>query len=204
MVYDTEEIVRITQVACDLARLRQGKVCSVDKANVLESTALWRQEVQHVCDTAYPDIALTHMYVDNAAMQLVRAPKQFDVILTGNMFGDILSDCAAMVTGSLGMLPSASLGSVQPDGRRPALYEPVHGSAPDIAGRDIANPLAMLLSTAMLLRYSMGLGDLATRITNAVADVLASGIRTADIAEPGTRVVGTAAMGDAVLAALAS
>src|SRR5690606_22952351 len=167
-VYTTPEIERVARVAFDLARLRQGRVCSVEKANVMESGVLWREEVQRLHDAEYPDVALSHMYADNCAMQLVRQPKQFDVIVTDNLFGDLLSDCAAMLTGSLGMLPSASLGAADERGRRRALYEPVHGSAPDIAGKDIANPLATLLSFAMLLRYSFGLAEDAGLIEQAV------------------------------------
>jgi 3-isopropylmalate dehydrogenase len=168
----------------------------VDKANVLEVSELWRSVMIRIA-AEYPDVELSHMYVDNAAMQLVRAPRQFDVMVTGNMFGDILSDAAAMLTGSIGMLPSASL-----DSRGRGMYEPIHGSAPDIAGKDIANPLATILSVAMLLRYSLDHGDLADRIEQAVGKVLDSGLRTADIATAGTRSVGTRAMGDAVVRAL--
>jgi len=201
-VYTTAEIRRVARVAFDLARLRRRAVCSVDKANVMESGQLWREEVQALRDADYADVALSHMYADNCAMQLVRRPKQFDVIVTDNLFGDLLSDCAAMLTGSLGMLPSASLGAADEDGRRRALYEPVHGSAPDIAGKDLANPLATLLSFAMMLRYSFDLADGALLVERAVEDVLAAGIRTADIATPGATTVSTTAMGDAVLAAL--
>ncbi len=196
MVYREGEIRRIAHVAFQAARRRGRRVCSVDKANVLETSRLWREAVSEVA-REYPDVELSHMYVDNAAMQLVRDPRQFDVILTGNMFGDILSDEASMLTGSIGMLPSASL-----DARNKGLYEPIHGSAPDIAGRDIANPLASILSLAMLLRYSLGMEAAAVRVERAVAEVLARGVRTADIAEPGVAPVGTAAMGDAVVAAL--
>jgi 3-isopropylmalate dehydrogenase len=202
MVYTTSEITRIARVALDLAGRRGGKLCSVDKANVLEVTGLWREEVQKLRDAEYPDIALSHLYVDNAAMQLVRNPRQFDVIVTGNLFGDILSDCAAMLTGSLGMLPSASLGARLPDGRIPALYEPVHGSAPDIAGRNVANPLAMILSLAMMLRYSFDDRENADLIERAVRHALSSGYRTNDILQPGTKRVTTSEMGDAVLAAM--
>ncbi len=196
--YAEHEIERIARVAFDLAGKRQGRLCSVDKANVLEATDLWRQVVSGLAGE-YPDVALSHMYVDNAGMQLVRAPKQFDVILTGNMFGDILSDVAAMLTGSLGMLPSASLAA---DGF--GLYEPVHGSAPDIAGQDAANPLATVLSAAMLCRYSLNLPVAADAIEEAVDTVLGRGLRTADIAQegPNIQLVGTEAMGDALLAAL--
>ncbi|MFC7398506.1 3-isopropylmalate dehydrogenase [Chelatococcus sp. GCM10030263] len=196
MRYKESEIARIAHVAFRVARGRSRKLCSVDKANVLETMVLWRQVVTEI-GKQYPDVALTHMYVDAAAMALVRAPKDFDVILTGNMFGDILSDEAAMLTGSIGMLPSASLG----EGKK-GLYEPIHGSAPDIAGRNIANPLATILSAAMMLRYSFDLPDAADQIEQAVRRVLAAGLRTADIAEPGTTVVGTREMGDAVAAAL--
>jgi 3-isopropylmalate dehydrogenase len=201
-VYTTSEIVRIAEVAFDLAKKRGNHVHSVEKANVMESGVLWREEVQKLRDARYPEIKLDHMYADNCAMQLVRNPKQFDVIVTDNLFGDILSDCAAMLTGSLGMLPSASLGATDAKGRRPALYEPVHGSAPDIAGRDIANPLASLLSFAMMLRYSFDLGADALLLENAIKAVLDDGIRTADIMQPGMNKVSTTGMGDAVLAAL--
>jgi 3-isopropylmalate dehydrogenase len=201
-VYTTPEIRRVARVAFDLARLRSNRVCSVEKANVMESGQLWREEVQALHDAEYPDVELSHMYADNCAMQLVRQPKQFDVIVTDNLFGDLLSDCAAMLTGSLGMLPSASLGAPDAAGRRRALYEPVHGSAPDIAGKDVANPLATLLSFAMLLRYSFALGGEADLLEQAVRQVLADGVRTADIATPGTRKVSTGGMGDAVLGAL--
>jgi 3-isopropylmalate dehydrogenase len=164
----------------------------------MESGVLWREEVQKLHDAEYPDIALTHMYADNCAMQLVRQPKQFDVVVTDNLFGDLLSDCAAMLTGSLGMLPSASLGAPDATGRRRALYEPVHGSAPDIAGKGVANPLATILSFAMLLRYSFKLTEEAALIDRAVERVLASGIRTADIAGPGATKVSTTAMGEAL------
>jgi 3-isopropylmalate dehydrogenase len=196
MVYREGEIRRIAHVAFQAARRRGRRVCSVDKANVLETSRLWREVVSEV-GREYPDVELSHMYVDNAAMQLVRDPGQFDVILTGNMFGDILSDEASMLTGSIGMLPSASL-----DARSKGLYEPIHGSAPDLAGRDIANPLATILSLAMLLRYSLGMETAAARVERAVAEVLMRGVRTADIAPPGVVPVGTAAMGDAVVAAL--
>jgi 3-isopropylmalate dehydrogenase len=194
--YAESEIERIAHVAFLTARSRHRKVCSVDKANVLEASQLWREVVTRV-HGEYPDVALTHAYVDAAAMMLVRQPKQFDVIVAGNIFGDILSDAAAMLTGSIGMLPSASLG----DGRH-GLYEPVHGTAPDIAGKDLANPLAAILSVAMMLRHSFGQAERADRIHEAVGTVLREGYRTADIFQPGTRRVGTQEMGDAVVAAL--
>lgn len=203
MIYADWEVTRIAAVALDLARARGKKLCSVDKANVLECTEMWREEVQKLRDADYTDIALSHMYVDNAAMQLVRNPKQFDVVVTGNIFGDILSDCAAMLTGSLGMLPSASLGATI-NGKRAALYEPVHGSAPDIAGKGIANPIATILSVAMMLRYSFGLMQEAALVEGAVAQVLAEGYRTGDIMQEGATRVGTQAMGDAILTALAT
>ena len=196
LVYREEEIVRIAKVAFEAARKRNKRVCSVDKANVLECTALWRDVVTEI-GASYPDVELTHMYVDNASMQLVRWPKQFDVVVTTNMFGDILSDCAAMLTGSIGMLPSASLNS---EGQ--GMYEPIHGSAPDIAGKGIANPLATILSVAMMLRYSLKRGDLANALEQAVARVLDQGLRTPDLHTEGTQKVGTAEMGDAVVKAL--
>lgn len=202
LTYTTNEITRIGRVAFDLARKRNGRVCSVDKANVLECTVLWREEMQKLRDAEYQDVELSHMYVDNAAMQLVRNPRQFDVMVTENMFGDILSDCAAMLTGSLGMLPSASLGAPDANGKIPSLYEPVHGSAPDIAGKGIANPLATILSFAMMLRYSFGYAIEADMLEAAVAKVLEQGYRTGDIMQPGKKQVGTAEMGDAVIAAL--
>jgi 3-isopropylmalate dehydrogenase len=197
MRYAEPEIRRIAHIGFQAAQKRKGKLCSVDKANVLETSQLWRDIVIDVAKD-YPDVALTHMYVDNAAMQLVRAPREFDVIVTGNLFGDILSDEAAMLTGSIGMLPSASLNA---SGQ--GLYEPSHGSAPDIAGQGIANPLATILSAAMMLRYSLDSAAAADRIEQAVQKVLQQGLRTADIYEPGTTKVGTTAMGDAVLKALA-
>ncbi len=201
--YTTNEIRRVARSAFELARRRGNKVCSMEKANVMESGILWREEVQWVHDNEYPDVALSHMYADAGAMQLVRWPKQFDVIVTDNLFGDLLSDCAAMLTGSLGMLPSASLGAVQANGRPKALYEPVHGSAPDIAGMGKANPIACILSFAMALRYSFDLGDEAARVEQAVEKVLADGLRTADLMGPeGGTAVSTGAMGDAVVAAL--
>ncbi len=204
MVYTSPEVHRIARVAFDLARKRNKKICSVDKANVLECTGMWREEVQKIRDSEYTDIALSHMYVDNASMQLVRNPKQFDVIVTGNIFGDILSDCAAQLTGSLGMLPSASLGAKDKNGKIPALYEPVHGSAPDIAGKGVANPIATILSFAMMLRYSFDMGKEATLLEKAVIAVLETGLRTADIMQPGATQVSTSAMGDAVLKSLAA
>ena len=202
MLYHDWEVQRIARVAFELARQRNGRVCSVDKANVLECTEMWREEMQRIHDAEYKDIQLSHMYVDNAAMQLVRNPKQFDVMVTGNMFGDILSDCAAMLTGSLGMLPSASLGDADTSGKRPALYEPVHGSAPDIAGQNKANPLATILSVAMMLRYSFDMSKEADLLEHAVANVLAEGYRTGDIMQPGCKQVSTTEMGEAVLEAL--
>ena len=196
MVYTESEIRRICRVAFDLARRRDRRVCSVDKANVLECTELWRQVATEV-GAEYPDVALSHMYVDNAAMQLVRNPKQFDVMVTGNIFGDILSDAASMLTGSIGMLPSASL-----DEHGKGMYEPIHGSAPDIAGKGVANPLATILSVAMMLRYSLGEAGLADRVEEAVSRVLDQGLRTPDIMSQGMQQVGTEAMGDAVIAAL--
>jgi 3-isopropylmalate dehydrogenase len=206
-VYSEAEIERVVRVACELATKRRGRVCEVDKANVMESGGLWREVAQRVCDAEYPGIELSLMYADNCAMQLVRNPKQFDVIVTSNLFGDILSDCAAMLTGSLGMLPSASLGAADAPGthggRRKALYEPVHGSAPDIAGQNVANPLASILSFAMMLRYSFDLADEAELVETAVRQTLAAGIRTGDIARAGQTRVSTRSMGDAVLDQLA-
>ncbi|WP_068637028.1 3-isopropylmalate dehydrogenase [Thauera butanivorans] len=196
MIYAEYEIRRILKVAFEAAQKRGKKLCSVDKMNVLECTQLWRDIAEEVAKD-YPDVELSHMLVDNAAMQLVRAPKQFDVMVTGNMFGDILSDEASMLTGSIGMLPSASL-----DANNKGLYEPSHGSAPDIAGKGVANPLATILSAAMMLRYTFNQEEAAQRIENAVKTVLAQGLRTGDIYEPGTKKVGTREMGDAVLAAL--
>jgi 3-isopropylmalate dehydrogenase len=198
-VYTTAEIIRVAHVALDLARKRGRKVCSVEKANVMESGLLWREEVQKLRDAEYQDVELSHMYADNCCMQLVRDPGQFDVIVTDNLFGDLLSDCAAMLTGSLGMLPSASLGAADARGRRRALYEPVHGSAPDIAGKDLANPLASVLSLAMMLRYSFDQAEEADVLEKAVDGVLAAGFRTADIMTPGGTKVSTGGMGDALL-----
>jgi len=196
MRYNESEIKRIGRVAFDIAMKRNKKICSVDKANVLETTELWRQ-VMIELSREYPEVELTHMYVDNAAMQLIRAPKQFDVMVTGNIFGDILSDEASMLTGSIGMLPSASL-----DANNKGMYEPSHGSAPDIAGKDVANPLATILSAAMMLRYTFNDEANAVRIEDAVKKALAQGYRTADIYTEGCNKVGCAAMGDAVVAAL--
>ncbi len=198
LVYSTSEIRRVGRVAFELARKRSGRLCSIDKSNVLESTLLWREEMTRLGNEAYPDIELSHMLVDNAAMQLVRDPGQFDVIVTTNMFGDILSDCAAMLTGSLGMLPSASLGESR-GARTPGLYEPVHGTAPDIAGKDLANPLAMLSSFSMMLRYSFDLQREADLVDNSIAAVLSSGLRTADIMEDGLQRVSTGEMTDAIV-----
>jgi 3-isopropylmalate dehydrogenase len=201
-VYTTAEIHRVARVAFDLARVRQNRLCSVEKANVMESGLMWREDVTALHAAEYSDVTLSHMYADNCAMQLLRNPSQFDVIVTDNLFGDMLSDEASMLTGSLGMLPSASLGEKRPDGKRPALYEPVHGSAPDISCKGIANPLAMLLSVAMMLRYSFGHAAEADLIEKAASKVLNDGVRTGDIAIPGRATVGTQAMGDAVLKAL--
>jgi 3-isopropylmalate dehydrogenase len=198
-VYTTDEIVRIARVGFELARKRQRRVCSVEKANVMESGVLWREEVQKLHDAEYPDVELSHMYADNCAMQLVRQPKQFDVIVSDNLFGDLLSDCAAMLTGSLGMLPSASLGAPGPDGKRKALFEPVHGSAPDIAGKGQANPIAMLQSFSMMLRYSFDQGDAADLLDQAIGGVLATGLRTADIMQDGMARVSTSVMGESIV-----
>jgi len=198
LVYRESEVIRIGKVAFDIARKRQGRVCSVDKANVLESTELWRETMINLSKD-FSDIELSHMYVDNAAMQLVREPKQFDVMVTTNMFGDILSDCASMLTGSIGMLPSASL-----DENSKGMYEPIHGSAPDIAGKNTANPLATILSVAMMLRYSLDEGEIADMVETAVSVVLDQGYRTADIFSEGMKLIGTAEMGDAVVAVLNS
>nr|UMT69204.1 isopropylmalate dehydrogenase-like protein [Cephalotaxus hainanensis] len=195
-VYSTSEVDRIARVAFEIARKRHGKLCSVDKANVLEASQLWRERVTAIGND-YPDIQLSHMYVDNASMQLIRNPKQFDTIVTNNIFGDILSDEASMLTGSIGMLPSASVGDLGP-----GVFEPVHGSAPDIAGQDKANPLAMVLSAAMLLKYGLGEEDAAYRIESAVLATLDKGFRTADLMSPGQTLVGCAKMGEEVLKAL--
>ncbi|MGD8743356.1 MAG: 3-isopropylmalate dehydrogenase [Granulosicoccaceae bacterium] len=196
LVYSESEVERIGRVAFEIAMKRDRRVCSVDKANVLECTEMWREVMETVAKD-FPDVELSHMYVDNAAMQLVRAPKQFDVMVTTNMFGDILSDCAAMLTGSIGMLPSASL-----DANSKGMYEPIHGSAPDIAGQNKANPLATILSVAMMLRYTFAEGEHAARIERAVGKVLDDGLRTADIHSEGMQLVSTSEMGDAVIAAL--
>jgi 3-isopropylmalate dehydrogenase len=198
-VYTTSEIERVGRVAFDLARRRQKRVASVEKANVMESGLLWRQVMTALRDAEYQDVALTHVLADNCAMQLVRNPRQYDVIVTSNLFGDILSDLASMLTGSLGMLPSATLGARQADGRRHALYEPIHGSAPDIAGRGVANPLAQIMSLAMLLRHSFEMEEEAALVERAVVRVLANGLRTADIMGTGSARVGTSVMGEAVL-----
>jgi len=196
MVYSEDEIRRIAHSAFQVARLRNRRLCSVDKANVLEVSELWRELVIEV-GQSYPDVELSHMYIDNAAMQLVRAPKQFDVLVTSNLFGDILSDEASMLTGSIGMLPSASL-----DANGKGMYEPVHGSAPDIAGQNKANPLATILSVGMMLRNSLGMGELADRVERGVRTALRQGYRTGDIAQPGDAVCTTSEMGDAVLAGM--
>jgi 3-isopropylmalate dehydrogenase len=196
MLYSVPEIRRIARLGFETARLRGGQLCSVDKANVLDTSILWREVVTGMA-ADYPDVTLSHMYVDNAAMQLLRNPKQFDVIVTGNIFGDILSDEASMLAGSIGMLPSASL-----DANQKGLYEPIHGSAPDIAGQDKANPLATILSLSMMFRYTFAKADVAERIERAVGRVLQQGHRTADIAQPGEKVIGTKAMGEAVVTAL--
>ncbi len=201
-VYTTSEIHRVARTAFELARKRQNRVCSAEKSNVMESGLLWREEVQKLHDSDYADVELSHMLADNCAMQLVKNPKQFDVILTDNLFGDILSDEAAMLTGSLGMLPSAALGSRDAAGRMPGLYEPIHGSAPDIAGKGLANPCAALLSLAMALRFSFDAPASADRLEMAISKTLADGIRTGDIMAPGCTQVGTAAMGEAILARL--
>ena len=201
--YSTREIERIGRVAFDLARKRDGRVTSVEKSNVMMSGVLWREVMNNLHEQEGSDVSLSHMYADNCAMQLVRSPKQFDVIVTDNLFGDLLSDCAAMLTGSLGMLPSASLGAPDPDTGLPkAMYEPVHGSAPDIAGQNLANPLAQFLSFAMMLRYSFGQAAEAELVEKAVSDALASGKRTGDIMAPGCEQVGTDGMTKAVLGAM--
>lgn len=202
-VYTTSEIHRVAAVAFDLARKRNNHVYSVEKSNVMESGLLWREEVTKLHGEKYSDVTLAHMLADNCAMQLVRQPKQFDVIVTDNLFGDMLSDAAAMLTGSLGMLPSASLGATDENGKRKALYEPVHGSAPDIAGQDMANPIAMIMSLAMMLRYSFDLGDEADMVEKAVSSVLDGGLRTGDIMQEGMARVSTTTMGQAIVTELA-
>jgi 3-isopropylmalate dehydrogenase len=197
--YITGEIERVARVGFELARKRNNRVVSVDKANVMRSGLFWRQTVTALHRRDYADVELSHMYADNCAMQLVRDPRQFDVIVTSNLFGDLLSDLASMLTGSLGMLPSATLGAVQPNSKRHALYEPIHGSAPDIAGRGVANPLAQILSFAMLLRYSFEMEEDARLIETACTNVLATGLRTADIMAPGAARVGTSVMGESIL-----
>jgi 3-isopropylmalate dehydrogenase len=197
--YTTGEIDRVARVAFELARKRKGHVTSVEKANVMQSGLFWRQTITALHAREYADVQLDHMYADNCAMQLVRNPRQFDVIVTSNIFGDLLSDLASMLTGSLGMLPSATLGAPDATGKRLALYEPIHGSAPDIAGKGIANPLAEIFSFAMLLRYSFGMEEDAALIERACTNVLASGLRTADVMGPGTAKVGTNVMGESIL-----
>jgi 3-isopropylmalate dehydrogenase len=203
-VYTTHEIQRVGRVAFDLARKRQGRVMSVEKANVMESGLLWRQVMTALQASEYPDVALSHMYADNCAMQLAKNPKQFDVIVTGNLFGDILSDLAAMLTGSLGLLPSATLGAKDATGKRSGFYEPIHGSAPDIAGKGIANPMAQIRSLALLLRYSFDMEETAAAIEAAVERVLAKGGRTPDITAAGRATISTTEMGDALVAELAA
>ena len=198
-VYTTSEVNRVGRVAFELARQRSNRVCSVEKSNVMESGLMWRQDITALHKAEFGDVELSHMLADNCAMQLVRNPKQFDVIVTDNLFGDMLSDEAAMLTGSLGMLPSASLGAADDDGNRRALYEPVHGSAPDIAGQGLANPIATLLSFSMMLRYSFGLDEVAGQVETAIRNVLNSGIRTADIMSDGMARVSTGVMGDTIL-----
>ncbi|WP_428488445.1 3-isopropylmalate dehydrogenase [Rhodopila sp.] len=197
--YTTNEIERVGRIAFDLARKRKNRLCSVEKANVMQSGLFWRQTITALRDREFPDVELAHMYADNCAMQLVRNPRQFDVIVTSNLFGDLLSDLASMLTGSLGMLPSATLGAVQPSGKQHALYEPIHGSAPDIAGKGIANPLGQILSFAMLLRYSFGLNDDAALVEMACVNVLKNGLRTSDIMGRGSARVGTGVMGESIL-----
>jgi 3-isopropylmalate dehydrogenase len=198
-VYTEDEIARVARIAFDLARKRRNKVTSVEKANVMQSGRLWRAVVGEIGKAEFPDVELEHMYADNCAMQLCSRPKQFDVILGSNLFGDVLSDLAAALTGSLGMLPSATLGAVDSSGRRHALYEPVHGSAPDIAGKGIANPCAQILSFAMLLRWSFGMEEDARLLEASVEKVLAGGLRTADIMQPGMARIGTSVMGEALV-----
>ncbi|HYD17332.1 MAG TPA: 3-isopropylmalate dehydrogenase [Patescibacteria group bacterium] len=203
-VYTTSEIIRVARVAFELARKRGNKVCSAEKANVMESGKLWREEVTKLHEAEYKDVQLSHMYADNCAMQLLRNPAQFDVIVTDNLFGDILSDEAAMLTGSLGMLPSASLGAVKADGKRAALYEPIHGSAPDIAGKNIANPLATILSVAMMFRYSFDMQKEAQLLEDAIEALLAKGYRTADIMSDGMKKLSTSDMGAALIETLSA
>lgn len=203
MTYNSKEVERIAEVSFDLALKRGKKLCSVDKANVIETTEMWREVVTEMGKNKYPQVELSHMYVDNAAMQLVRNPKQFDVMVTGNMFGDILSDIASMLTGSLGMLPSASLGAKQSNGQQYSLYEPVHGSAPDIAGKNMANPIATILSLAMMFRYSFNYSKEADLIEKAIENVLGNGIRTADIAKPGEARISCSQMGDEIIKEIA-
>ncbi len=203
-VYTTSEIHRVARVAFEMAKRRQNRVCSAEKANVMESGKLWREEVTALHDKEYKDVELSHMYADNCAMQLCRRPSQFDVIVTDNLFGDILSDEAAMLTGSLGMLPSASLGEVKPNGKRAALYEPIHGSAPDIAGKNIANPLATILSVAMMFRYSFDMKTEADVLEAAVENLLGQNLRTADIMSDGCKKLSTSEMGDALIATLSA
>ena len=198
LVYSEKEVERIATVAFDLAMKRNKKLCSVDKANVLDVMVMWREVVNKVAKK-YPEVEVSHMYVDNASMQLVRNPKQFDTMVTGNMFGDILSDTASMLTGSLGMLPSASLGEAQSNGKLPALYEPVHGSAPDIAGQDKANPMAQLLSVSMMLKYSFNEHEMANKLETAIQNILSKNIRTLDIAKKDSKIVGTKQMGDLII-----
>jgi len=201
-VYTTPEVERVGRVAFELAKKRRGLVHSIEKANVMESGLMWREDMQALHDREFADVELQHMYADNAAMQLVRDPKQFDVMVAGNLFGDILSDCAAMLTGSLGMLPSASLGAADETGRRRALYEPVHGSAPDIAGEGKANPIAMLMSYAMMLRYSFDMPEEADLVEKAIDNVLVGGLRTGDIMQTGKARVSTKVMGEAIVSEL--
>ncbi|HUC19268.1 MAG TPA: 3-isopropylmalate dehydrogenase [Acetobacteraceae bacterium] len=198
-VYTTNEIERVGRVAFELAQKRAGRLCSVEKANVMESGLLWRETMTALGKREFPEVSLSHMYADNCAMQLVRNPRQFDVIVTSNLFGDLLSDLASMLTGSLGMLPSATLGAPDASGKRPALYEPIHGSAPDIAGKGLANPMAEILSFAMLLRWSFALEEEAALLERACTNVLASGLRTPDVMAAGCKEVGTAKMGEAVI-----
>jgi 3-isopropylmalate dehydrogenase len=200
--YTTSEIVRVARVAFDLARKRSNKVTSCEKSNVMEAGQLWREEVQELHDKEYKDVELSHMLADNCAMQLLRNPKQFDVIVTDNLFGDMLSDQASMLTGSLGLLPSASLGAKNKDGEMRAMYEPIHGSAPDIAGKSIANPIASILSFAMALRYSLDLDKEADALEKAVQEVLNDGLRTKDILSKGTKEASTSDMGDSIISKL--